>query len=117
MKATSVAAHGVIYLVELYRNTISSLRLPTCRFTPTCSQYTLDALTTYGVFRGGWLSVVRLAKCGPWHRGGWDPIPLRDGRCAPHTNRGADAAAADAAADEDDVWGTPAERGESKPRV
>lgn len=70
-------ARVVIFLVELYRHTISPLRLPTCRFTPTCSQYAVDALTEYGLIRGGWLTVIRLGKCGPWHRGGWDPIPER----------------------------------------
>ncbi|WP_242639690.1 membrane protein insertion efficiency factor YidD [Mycolicibacterium sp. S2-37] len=56
---------------------VSPLRLPSCRFTPTCSQYAVDALTEYGLLRGSWLAVVRLAKCGPWHPGGWDPIPDR----------------------------------------
>ena len=46
---------------------------------PTCSRYAVDALTEYGVIRGGWLAVVRLSKCGPWHAGGWDPIPERCG--------------------------------------
>lgn len=73
----SLPARGLIFLVELYRHTISPLRLPTCRFTPTCSQYAVDALTEYGLIRGSWLTVVRLAKCGPWHQGGWDPIPER----------------------------------------
>jgi len=67
----------VIAAIQLYRNMISPLRPPTCRFTPTCSQYAVDALTEYGVFRGTWLAVARLAKCGPWHSGGWDPIPER----------------------------------------
>ena len=71
------AARGVIFLIQLYRHTISPLRLPTCRFTPTCSQYAVDALTEYGLLYGGWLATVRLLKCGPWHRGGWDPIPVR----------------------------------------
>lgn len=66
-----------IYLVQLYRNTISPLRPASCRFTPTCSQYAVEALQEYGPLRGSWLSIVRLAKCGPWHRGGWDPIPER----------------------------------------
>ena len=68
---------AVIFLIELYRHTVSPLRLPTCRFIPTCSQYAVEALTEYGLFRGSWLTMVRLAKCGPWHRGGWDPIPER----------------------------------------
>lgn len=72
-------ARGVIFVIQLYRHTISPLRLPTCRFTPTCSQYAVEALTEYGVIKGGWLSVARLLKCGPWHKGGWDPIPERRG--------------------------------------
>jgi putative membrane protein insertion efficiency factor len=67
----------VVLVIELYRTYVSPLRLPTCRFTPTCSQYAVEALTKYGIIRGGLLTVVRLAKCGPWHRGGWDPIPER----------------------------------------
>lgn len=67
----------LIGLIEFYRNMISPLRPPSCRFTPTCSQYAVDALTEYGLLRGTWLACVRLAKCGPWHRGGWDPIPER----------------------------------------
>jgi uncharacterized protein len=70
-------ARALIFLIRLYRNTVSPFRLPTCRFTPTCSQYAVEALSEYGLFRGGWLAMVRLAKCGPWHRGGWDPIPER----------------------------------------
>ena len=66
---------GVIFAIELYRNMISPLRPPSCRFTPTCSQYAVDALRHHGLIRGGWFAVVRLLKCGPWHPGGWDPIP------------------------------------------
>lgn len=75
---------------------VSPLRPATCRFMPTCSQYAVDALTEYGLVRGSWLAAVRLAKCGPWHRGGWDPIP----------ERGA------APAGVPEVWDPPAERGE-----
>jgi putative membrane protein insertion efficiency factor len=75
--AETAVARGVIFLIQLYRHMVSPLRLPTCRFTPTCSQYAVDALAEYGLVRGSWLAAVRLAKCGPWHRGGWDPIPDR----------------------------------------
>jgi uncharacterized protein len=71
------AARGLIFLIQLYRHMVSPLRLPTCRFTPTCSQYAVDALTEYGLVRGSWLAAIRLGKCGPWHSGGWDPIPER----------------------------------------
>ena len=97
-------ARGLIFLIQLYRNTVSPLRLPTCRFTPTCSQYAVEALNEYGLIRGGWLAMVRLAKCGPWHRGGWDPIPERRRPSRQH-------------AAVDDVWGAPAQRGESSPVV
>lgn len=70
----------VIFVIELYRTYVSPMRLPTCRFTPSCSQYAVQSLSEYGLVRGGWLAAVRLAKCGPWHRGGWDPIPERRGR-------------------------------------
>jgi putative membrane protein insertion efficiency factor len=77
-----VLARGVIYVIELYRTMISPLRPPSCRFTPTCSQYAVDALREFGFLRGTWLSLARLAKCGPWHQGGWDPIPDRhEGGC------------------------------------
>jgi putative membrane protein insertion efficiency factor len=111
----SAVVRGVIFLIQLYRHTISPLRLPTCRFTPTCSQYAVEALSEYGLIRGGWLATVRLLKCGPWHRGGWDPIPERRG-CSHAdsddvTEHRQDAVAAD------DRWDAPALRGESKTRV
>ncbi|GAA1483132.1 hypothetical protein GCM10009624_35720 [Gordonia sinesedis] len=68
---------GVIFLIELYRTWISPLRLPTCRFEPTCSAYAVEALTTHGFVRGGTLAVLRLLKCGPWHKPGYDPVPER----------------------------------------
>jgi uncharacterized protein len=104
----SLAARGAIFLIELYRHTVSPMRLPTCRFSPTCSQYAVEALTEHGLMRGGWLAVVRLLKCGPWHRGGWDPIPERRGASHVH--------AEDAQADAD-LWDTPALRGKSKTSV
>ncbi|MCG5433087.1 membrane protein insertion efficiency factor YidD [Mycobacterium sp. MYCO198283] len=81
-------ARAAILLIELYRTYVSPMRLPTCRFTPTCSRYAVDALTEYGLLRGGTLALIRLAKCGPWHRGGWDPIPER-GAARPDTDPGA----------------------------
>jgi uncharacterized protein len=71
------AVRALIFVIQLYRHMVSPLRPPTCRFIPTCSQYAVDALTEYGLIRGSWLAAARLAKCGPWHRGGWDPIPER----------------------------------------
>ena len=102
-------ARAVIFLIQLYRNTISPLRLPTCRFTPTCSQYAVEALSEYGLIRGGWLATVRLIKCGPWHRGGWDPIPERKGASGGEVR--ADAQTGDGR------WGMPAMQVESETRV
>lgn len=75
--AEFAVARGLIFAIQLYRHMVSPLRLPTCRFTPTCSQYAVDALTEFGLMRGSWLAGVRLVKCGPWHQGGWDPVPER----------------------------------------
>ncbi|MFH5211136.1 membrane protein insertion efficiency factor YidD [Antrihabitans sp. NCIMB 15449] len=71
---------SLVFLVELYRTYVSPTRMPTCRFTPTCSEYAVDSLREWGVVRGLALTVVRLAKCAPWHPGGWDPVPQRKSR-------------------------------------
>ncbi|WP_082956602.1 membrane protein insertion efficiency factor YidD [Mycobacterium sp. E787] len=75
--ASRAAVRGLIFLIQLYRHMVSPLRPATCRFVPTCSQYAVDALTEYGLVRGSWMAAARLARCGPWHRGGWDPVPDR----------------------------------------
>jgi putative membrane protein insertion efficiency factor len=108
-----MVVRGLVYLIELYRHTISPLRLPTCRFTPTCSQYAVEALTEYGALKGGWLSIVRLLKCGPWHRGGWDPIPER--RAGVRENDGVRGTEFPQAAA--DAWGVRASLSESETRV
>ncbi|MGI9163351.1 MAG: membrane protein insertion efficiency factor YidD [Mycobacterium sp.] len=71
------AARLVISGIGIYRHMISPLRPASCRFMPTCSQYAVDAVSEYGVVRGGWLAIRRLLRCGPWCSGGWDPIPER----------------------------------------
>jgi putative membrane protein insertion efficiency factor len=48
---------------------------PACRYTPTCSEYAMEAVERYGVVRGGWLATKRLFSCHPWSRGGYDPVP------------------------------------------
>ncbi|MFT3716516.1 MAG: membrane protein insertion efficiency factor YidD [Gordonia sp. (in: high G+C Gram-positive bacteria)] len=68
---------AVIFLIELYRSYVSPMRLPTCRFEPTCSGYAVEALEVHGFFVGGALSIWRLLKCGPWHKPGYDPVPPR----------------------------------------
>ncbi|ONM49073.1 membrane protein insertion efficiency factor YidD [Nocardia donostiensis] len=77
---TRLPADVLIFLIELYRTYVSPTRMPVCRFTPTCSEYAVTALRTRGLVVGLGLTVVRLAKCAPWHPGGWDPVPERKQR-------------------------------------
>lgn len=73
----SILLRMLIASIGIYRHMVSPFRAPSCRFIPTCSQYAVEALTEYGLFRGSWLALRRLARCGPWRSGGWDPIPQR----------------------------------------
>jgi uncharacterized protein len=70
-------ARALLVVVRGYREWISPVLPPSCRFEPSCSAYGLEALTTHGALRGTWLTVRRLLRCGPWHPGGWDPVPPR----------------------------------------
>ena len=66
----------LILLVKFYRKFISPLkRRPTCIFTPTCSEYALQALQKYGAVKGTYLAIKRILKCHPFHEGGYDPVP------------------------------------------
>ena len=76
-------ARVLLVLVRFYRTWISPLLPPSCRFEPSCSAYAVDALSTHGALRGTWLTVRRLLRCGPWHPGGWDPVPPRRSRNRP----------------------------------
>jgi putative membrane protein insertion efficiency factor len=62
-------------LIKLYQWIISPWLGPKCRFTPTCSQYALEAFQKYGLFKGFWLSVKRIGRCHPWGGSGHDPVP------------------------------------------
>ena len=68
----------LLALIRFYRNYISPMRPPCCRFIPTCSQYALEAVEKYGALKGGWLAVRRLMRCHPFHRQTsveYDPVP------------------------------------------
>ncbi|WP_028610414.1 membrane protein insertion efficiency factor YidD [Paenibacillus harenae] len=67
--------------IRFYRKVISPLKPPTCRFYPTCSQYALEAIEKHGAARGSWLAAMRIARCHPFHPGGYDPVPpVRNGK-------------------------------------
>ncbi|MDO4877812.1 MAG: membrane protein insertion efficiency factor YidD [Neisseria sp.] len=70
-----MAAKLLKLLIEFYRYCISPLIPPRCRYTPTCSQYALDAVQKYGALKGGLLAVRRIARCHPWGGSGHDPVP------------------------------------------
>jgi uncharacterized protein len=61
--------------ITLYRATISPLLGPSCRYMPSCSQYTLEAVEKYGSLRGLWMGARRIGRCHPFHAGGYDPVP------------------------------------------
>ncbi|MDX1652194.1 MAG: membrane protein insertion efficiency factor YidD [Brumimicrobium sp.] len=64
-----------ILLIKLYQWLVSPLLPASCRYTPTCSAYAIEAINTWGVFRGGWLAVKRISSCHPWGGSGHDPVP------------------------------------------
>lgn len=65
----------VIQLIRFYQAAISPYTPPSCRYTPTCSAYAIEAVERFGVVRGGWLFVRRFARCHPWGGEGYDPVP------------------------------------------
>ena len=64
----------LLQIIKAYQYLISPLLAPTCRFTPSCSQYASEAIVKYGALRGSWLSIKRVLRCNPWHPGGYDPV-------------------------------------------
>lgn len=79
---TGPAARVLVVPIRFYQRFIGPLIPPSCRFTPSCSEYAVQALRTHGALRGLWLAVRRLLRCAPWHPGGWDPVPPRRDRLA-----------------------------------
>lgn len=61
--------------IRFYRRFISPLTPPSCRFTPTCSQYAIEAITKHGPFKGSWLALKRVLRCRPGGGSGYDPVP------------------------------------------
>lgn len=74
-RSTGPVLWMLVSALGFYRRWISPVLPPSCRFSPSCSAYAIEALTVHGVLRGSWLTVRRLLRCGPWHPGGMDPVP------------------------------------------
>ena len=70
-----IVAFPLILLVRFYQLCLSPLKPPSCRFTPTCSQYAIEALRKHGPIKGLYLTVKRLLRCHPWGGSGYDPVP------------------------------------------
>jgi uncharacterized protein len=64
-----------IFIIRFYQLAISPMLPPRCRYTPTCSAYSLQAIKKYGPIKGSWLAVKRIASCHPWGGSGHDPVP------------------------------------------
>ena len=65
---------SLLQLISYYQKTISQIRPHSCRFVPTCSQYTFESIERYGVARGVWAGTKRLVRCHPFNEGGYDPV-------------------------------------------
>tara|TARA_B100001093_G_C26283184_1_gene781999 strand:+ start:415 stop:636 length:222 start_codon:yes stop_codon:yes gene_type:complete len=67
-----------IFFIRVYQWVISPLFPPSCRFNPTCSSYAIEAITNFGIFKGGFLAIKRIGKCHPWGDQGHDPVPKKE---------------------------------------
>jgi len=67
----------VLAALRFYKAAVSPLLPPACRYTPTCSEYAMEAIDRHGVLKGGWLATRRVLSCHPWSHGGYDPVPGR----------------------------------------
>ena len=64
-----------VFIIKIYQKLISPILLPSCRFNPTCSQYSIQSLNKYGLLKGLWLTFKRISKCHPFGSSGYDPVP------------------------------------------
>ena len=70
-----ILIYPLLVLIKLYQNFISPLLPSTCRYTPTCSEYSKQSLVKFGLIKGSILSIKRIIKCNPWGGSGYDPVP------------------------------------------
>lgn len=75
MKAGQLITLPFVFLIRAYQTVLSPLLPSACRYTPTCSQYAIDALKAHGLLYGGWLGIKRIISCNPWGGSGYDPVP------------------------------------------
>lgn len=71
----NLPANFLILLIKIYQYTLSPFIGRNCRYTPTCSNYGIEAIRKYGAIKGGWLTIKRVASCNPWGGSGYDPVP------------------------------------------
>ncbi len=81
----------LVGLIRFYQAAISPMFPATCRYTPTCSRYALEAVERHGALRGGWLAARRLLRCHPLGGSGWDPVPDEPGAGEGDDERGTEA--------------------------
>jgi len=70
----NIIKSAILKLISIYRY-FSKFTPPVCRYEPTCSKYTYEAIERFGVLKGGYLGIKRILRCNPWHEGGYDPVP------------------------------------------
>lgn len=71
----SIMKEFFVKSIEFYQKYIGPIKGNTCRFYPTCSEYTKEAIIKYGIFKGSWLGIKRILRCNPFNPGGYDPVP------------------------------------------
>lgn len=73
-------SYFLIGIIKFYRKVISPLKLPSCRFSPTCSEYAIEAIRVHGAIKGTVLGIWRILRCNPFCKGGYDPVPPKKSR-------------------------------------
>ena len=75
MNVKNLPMKVMLVMLRFYKREISPMLPPCCRYTPTCSEYAMQAVEKYGAVKGGWLAAKRILRCHPFHEGGYDPVP------------------------------------------
>ncbi|MBI5961432.1 MAG: membrane protein insertion efficiency factor YidD [Chloroflexi bacterium] len=74
-RGNTAVKYLVLALIRFYQLTLSRMMPPSCRYEPSCSRYTYEAVQKYGAFKGGWMGLKRIGRCHPLSPGGYDPVP------------------------------------------